>query len=140
MNNLKNKKNKGELNMENIIVKDYLKALSDTYECDVKVSITHVDTITDVTLRSDVISMVAQLLIAPSALKSFKTTIESDEDGFLTLEKVSFKKGDVDWFATISFVETDDGDANIMVNVISTDEDLSVATLKEKEIKSIYKI
>ena len=122
--------------MTQILVKDYLMALDAKYD-EVSISVDYVDTLTEMTNKTNISDAIGSIIITDGTITSIKTDIVSDENGIYSLEKINLKKGGAKWIGILIY----DLDKNsIRINFISADKELDTTSIQEQYINSFCRV
>jgi hypothetical protein len=123
--------------MTQILVKDYLMALDKKYD-EVSISINYVDTLCEMTNKTNISDAIGSIIITDATITSIKTEIITDEnDGIYSLEKINLKKGGAKWIGILVY----DLDKNsVRISFITIDKDLDTNSIQEEYISSFCRV
>ena len=123
--------------MTQILVKDYLMALDKKYD-EVSISIDYVDTLCEMTNKTNISDAFGSIIITDGIITSIKTDIVTDDnDGIYCLEKINLKKGGARWIGILVY---DLNKNSVRISFITTDKELNTDSIQEQYINSFCRV
>ena len=120
--------------MSAILVNDFLTAYDNKYD-EVKMSISYVESIQEkITNKVNMTDIIGSIIVTDGIISSIKTEIVQESPSEIyCLERVSLKKGGAKWIGILVYNSENNG---VMLQVMTTDKDATIESMKKEVINS----